>query len=107
MLFRAVKVADNWVDVNVKLAAAESRESRALSDGEFTRVGTSGVEKVGGPLVLATFESAGNTRYISTTRSEIDGVPAPAAGTIRPTNEAESMIVCEVRTKSSAASISK
>ena len=39
-----------------------SRESNATSEGEFTRVGTCGVENVGGPLVRPTLESLGKTR---------------------------------------------
>ena len=40
----------------------EERESRATSDGEFTRVGTCVVEKNGAPEVRLTLESNGNTR---------------------------------------------
>jgi hypothetical protein len=50
-----------FVVVKLRLPLAVSRSSSSASDGEFTRVGTLGVEKVGGPLVRPTFERLGNT----------------------------------------------
>ncbi len=82
----------------------ESRLSNATSDGELTLVGTFGVEKVGGPLVRFTSESAGKTRYTSTTTFFISLVDAPDG--IRPVKAAPVIEVCWVRTKSSPVSIS-
>ena len=65
--FLAVKLPCSVAVAKVRLPGAESRVSNATSDGEFTRVGTLAVEKVGDPLVRPTSESFGNTRYISTT----------------------------------------
>src|ERR1019366_6066732 len=96
-LLRMVKVGFNTELENDSWLAALSRVSNATSDGEFTRVGTLGVRTV--------FESKGNTRYISATTSEMLGVP-PLPGTIRPTNDAVVIKVCEPRKKSSPASIS-
>ena len=45
--FSAVKVAASVVVVNDRLPYVESRLSKAISDGEFTRVGTWLVLKVG------------------------------------------------------------
>src|SRR5262249_29617927 len=80
------------------------RSSSATSDGEFTLVGTFGVENVGGPLVRFTLESAGKTRYTSTTTFFISLVDAPNG--IRPVKAAPVINVCWVRTKSSPVSIS-
>src|SRR4051794_19155255 len=63
--------------VKVRSLTAESRESSATSDGEFTRVGTLSVEKVGDPLVRPTSESFGKTRYISTTTWPTSPMDAP------------------------------
>src|SRR5215472_4321035 len=103
-LLSAVKLALRTELVNVNPDPL-SRLSKATSEGELTRVGTCEVEKVGGPDVRATLESFGKTRYISTTRSEMLGVPVPP--TKRPTKDAEVMSVCDPSTKSSPASISK
>jgi hypothetical protein len=81
-----------------------SRSRNATSDGEFTLVGTLGVENVGGPLVRFTSESAGKTRYTSTTTFFISLVDAPNG--IRPVKAAPVINVCWVSTKSSPASIS-
>src|SRR5262245_14468881 len=51
-----------------------------------------GVENVGGPLVRPTLESAGKTRYISTTTSDIALVDAPDG--IRPVKAAPVINVC-------------
>src|SRR5262249_29171945 len=84
--------AENW------------RSSSATSDGELTLVGTFGVENVGGPLVRFTLESAGKTRYTSTTTFFIAFVDARIG--IRPVKAAPVMTVCWVSTKSSPVSIS-
>ena len=60
--FSAVKAAASVVVVNDRLPDVESRLSKATSDGEFTRVGTWLVLKVGGPDVRLMSESNGNTR---------------------------------------------
>ena len=57
----SVKLAFTRLVVKVRLLV-ESREPNATSDGELTRVGTCGVENVGGPSVRPTSESFGNTR---------------------------------------------
>jgi len=49
-----------WVE-RLRLPADVLRSSNSTSDGELSRVGTSGVENVGGPLVRPTFERFGNT----------------------------------------------
>src|SRR5215813_3947469 len=103
-LLSAVKVALRTELLNVNSPAALSRLAKATSEGELTRVGTCVVEKVGGPDVRPTLESLGKTRYISTTMSEMLGVPVP---TRSPTKDADVMSVCDPRTKSSPASISK
>src|ERR1700730_7381675 len=84
--------AENW------------RWSNATSDGELTLVGTFGVENIGGPLVLPTLESAGKTRYTSTTTFFISLVDAPDG--IRPVKAAAVINICWVSTKSSPVSIS-
>src|SRR3984893_331926 len=84
--------AENW------------RWSNATSDGELTLVGTFGVENIGGPLVLPTLESAGKTRYTSTTTFFISLVDAPDG--IRPVKAAPVINVCWGSTKSSPVSIS-
>src|ERR1700730_329019 len=84
--------AENW------------RWSNATSDGELTLVGTFGVENIGGPLVLPTLESAGKTRYTSTTTFFISLVDAPDG--IRPVKAAPVINVCWVSAKSSPVSIS-
>ena len=61
-LLFAVKDALSTIGMKVKPPPRLSRVSNATSEGEFTRVGTCGVENNGGPLVRPTFESAGNTR---------------------------------------------
>ena len=58
----AVKVAASSVVVNRSPSLAASASRNATSEGELTRVGTCGVENVGGPLVRPTSESLGNTR---------------------------------------------
>src|SRR5215471_6659178 len=80
------------------------RSSSATSDGELTLVGTFVVENVGGPLVRTTSESAGKTRYISTTTFDMLLVDAPDG--IRPVKAAPVISVCCVSTKSSPVSIS-
>src|SRR4029077_8439920 len=83
------------------------RSSSATSDGELTLVGTFGVENAGtvsGPLVRPTLESAGKTRYTSTTTFFISLVDAPNG--IRPVKAAPVISVCWVSTKSSPVSIS-
>jgi hypothetical protein len=67
-------------------------------------VGTFGVENVGGPLVRPTSESAGKTRYISTTTFDMLLVDAPDG--ISPVKAAPVISVCCVSTKSSPVSIS-
>ena len=59
MEFKAVKVAFKTLDVKVR-PEPDEKDSRALSEGELTRVGTCGVLKVGGPLVRVTSDWAGN-----------------------------------------------
>src|SRR6516164_9826965 len=105
-LLDAVKIALRTELLNVNPPAALSRLSKATSEGELTRVGTSGVEKSGDPDVRGTLESLGKTRYISTTMSEMLGVP-PVPGTRSPTKDADVMSVCDPRKKSWPASISK
>src|SRR5437868_9931 len=80
------------------------RSSSATSDGELTLVGTFAVENVGDPLVRPTSESAGKTRYISTTTFDMLLVDAPDG--IRPVKATPVISVCCVSTKSSAVSIS-
>src|SRR6266446_10899998 len=80
------------------------RSSSATSDGELTLVGTFGVENVGGPLVRPWLESAGKTRYTSTTTFFISLMDAPEG--IRPVKAAPVINVCWVSTKSSPVSIS-
>jgi hypothetical protein len=57
----AVNEGFNTLAEKLSVPAAELRSSSSTSDGELTRVGTCDVEKVGGPLVRPTFESAGKT----------------------------------------------
>jgi hypothetical protein len=57
-------------------------------------VGTFGVENVGGPLVRSTLESAGKTRYTSTTTFFKSLVDAPNG--IRPVKAAPVINVCWV-----------
>jgi hypothetical protein len=58
----AVKVAASTsVEYRSDPSAASTSEN-ATSEGELTRAGTFGVEKVGDPFVRPTFESLGNTR---------------------------------------------
>src|SRR5262245_42035310 len=64
----------------------------ATSDGELTRVGKLDVENVGGPLVRPTSESAGNTRYISTTTFDMLLVDVPDG--ISPVKAAPLINVC-------------
>src|SRR5215471_13958796 len=93
------------LSVKLRLGTMLSRESKATSEGELTRVGTSGVLKFGGPEVRATLESFGKTRYISATTSPIVGA-APVVDTNNPVKVAELMNVVLLSTKSSAVSIS-
>ena len=61
--FAAVKLDARMPGVNVRPPPDPlSRDANSTSDGEFTRVGTWDVEKVGAPLVRVTSESRGNTR---------------------------------------------
>ena len=80
----------------------ESRSSNATSDGELTRVGTCGVENVGGPLVRPTSEILGK-HAVDFDEDIADGF-APAGS--RPVKVALVIDVECVRTKSSADSIS-
>ena len=60
--FSALKFAERSDVVKLSSAAPDALLRNATSDGEFIRVGTCGVENVGGPDVRATLESSGNTR---------------------------------------------
>jgi hypothetical protein len=61
--FAAVKVAARVVCEDERSPATVlERESKATSEGEFTRVGTCAVENVGAPEVRPTSESFGKTR---------------------------------------------
>ncbi len=91
--------------VNVRPPPPLSRDSKATSEGEFTRVGTWEVEKTGSPLVRPTSESAGNTRYIST--RTVPMLPSDDPVGMRPWNVAlVSLREPPLTTKSSADSIS-
>src|SRR5262249_7978270 len=76
-LLFAVKLELITIAVKPGDPAENVRSSSATSDGELTLVGTFGVENVGGPLVRPTLESAGKTRYTSTTTVFISFVDAP------------------------------
>ena len=94
------------VTVNDSVPPETLRSTNSTSDGELTRVGTCAVEKVGGPEVRPVSESFGKTLYISTVTWLIPVCRSTLAGK-RPINVAESIIVRgQVRTKSSAASVS-
>src|SRR5215475_14978977 len=99
-------VNDACTTIGMKLSDPSEAflSATSTSDGELTRVGTLGVENVGGPLVRFTSESAGKTRYTSTTTFDILLVDAPDG--IRPVKDAPVISVCCVSTKSSPASIS-
>jgi hypothetical protein len=103
-LFIAVKLELRTIAAKPGDPAENLRSSSATSDGELTLVGTFGVENVGGPLVRFTFESAGKTRYISTTTFFMSFVDAPNG--IRPVKAAPVINVYWVSTKSSPVSIS-
>src|SRR5262245_17008883 len=103
-LLFAVKVDCRTTGTKLSEPSEDLRSSSASSDGELTLVGTFGVENVGGPLVRPTLESAGKTRYISTTTFDMLLVDAPNG--IRPVKAAPVISVCWVSTKSSPASIS-
>src|SRR5215471_19386440 len=104
-LLFAVKVDCTTRGMKLSDPMEELRSSNATSDGELTLVGTFGVENVGGPLVRFTSESAGKTRYISTTTFFMSLV-GDAPNGIRPVKFAPVINVCWVSTKSSPASIS-
>src|SRR5215472_13675024 len=104
-LFNAVKLELRTIAAKPGDPAENLRSSSATSDGELTLVGTFGVENVGGPLVRFTSESAGKTRYISTTTFFMSLV-GDAPNGIRPVKFAPVINVCWVSTKSSPASIS-
>jgi len=61
-LLFAVKLGLIDVVVAFNSPRLESRDNSATPEGEFTLVGTCGVENVGGPLVLPTSDRSGNTR---------------------------------------------
>jgi hypothetical protein len=104
-LLLAVKLRFRIIDAKPGDPAEKSRSSNATSEGEFTLVGTFGVENVGDPLVRVTSESLGKTRYISTTTLVISVVGA--SNGIRPVKAAPVISVCCVSTKSSPVSISE
>src|SRR5579884_661544 len=104
IVFKTLKLLLSVVTENANSPATLSRLATATSDGELTRVGTCDVLNVGGPLVRATFESLGKTRYISTMTCPMSDTPAPPVN--RPVNVAWLSTVEEARTKSSADSIS-
>ena len=60
--FWAVKLVLSTRHWSWSSPAAESRASKATSEGELTRVGTLSVLKSGGPEVRSTSESLGKTR---------------------------------------------
>jgi hypothetical protein len=66
-LLFAVKLDCRTIGTKPGDPAENWRSSNATSEGELTLVGTFCVENVGGPLVRPTLESAGKTRYTSTT----------------------------------------
>jgi hypothetical protein len=103
-LLFAVKLEFRTIDAKPGAPAENCRWSSATSDGELTLVGTFGVENVGGPLVRPWLESAGKTRYTSTTTFFISLIDAPEG--IRPVKAAPVINVCWVSTKSSPVSIS-
>ena len=80
-----MKFGETTAVVNVRSIPLD-RDANATSDGEFTRVGTCGVLKFGGPLVRFTSESFGKTRYISAVTLETLERLAPSG--INPVNVA-------------------
>src|SRR5580704_8934919 len=103
-LLLAVNVACRTIGMKLSDPLENWRSVTSTSDGELTRVGTLGVENVGGPLVRPTLESAGKTRYISTTTFDILLVDAPDG--IRPVKAAPVINVSWLSAKSSPVSIS-
>src|SRR5262245_34992603 len=103
-LLLAINDACTTIGTKLSDPLENCRSVTSTSDGELTRVGTFGVENVGGPLVRPTSESAGKTRYISTTTFDMLLVDAPDG--IRPVKAAPVISVCCVSTKSSPVSIS-